>query len=227
MTADTQQRSGVDPFASIVCGIDGSDESIEAARQAGRLATPGAELTLVGIVNDDAAVAIGWPAVPIAGATKVSREAIEAGIERARRELPGHLVVRHATVTGPPAPFSVVEARAREATLIAVGSHGHGRMAGIMLGSVATSLLHNAPCPVLLTRAAGDDFPRSIVVGIDGSHQSQLAAAVGAELARRTGASLEGLVAMGGAEVDFANVRSVADENGGFPVEDDERDPVD
>jgi nucleotide-binding universal stress UspA family protein len=211
MTADTPERLGLDPFASIVCGIDGSEESIEAARQAGRLARPGAELTLVGIVNEDAAVSIGWPAVPIAGATKVRREEIEAGLARARPELPGHLVVRHATVTGPPAPLSVVEARAREATVIAVGSHGHSRATGILLGSVATSLLHDAPCSVLLTRKAGDDFPSSIVVGIDGSEPSRRAAAVAAALAKRTGAAVTGLVAMRGGDVDPADVRSAAD----------------
>jgi nucleotide-binding universal stress UspA family protein len=220
-------RTQTEVFASIVCGIDGSAESIEAARQAGRLAAPEADVTLVGLVNEAAAVSIGWPAVPIAGAARVSREAIEAGIGTARAQLPGHVAVHHAIVTGPPAPLSVVEARAREATVVAVGSHGHSRAAGIVLGSVATALLHEAPCSVLLSRQAGDGFPGSIVVAIDGSPHSRRAAAVAAALAKRTGAELSGLVAMGGGEVDFVGVRSVVDDSGGFPLRDDERDPVD
>ncbi len=220
-------RAHIDVFTSIVCGIDGSAESIEAARQAGRLAAPEADVTLAGIVNETAAVSIGWPAVPIAGAARVTREAIEAGFEAARAELPGHVAVQQATVTGPPAPLSVVEARAREATVIAVGSHGHSRAAGIVVGSVATGLLHQAPCSVLLSRPAGEGFPVSIVVGIDGSAHSGRAAAVAAVLAERTGATISGLVAMGGDKIDFALVRLVVNDSGGFPLRDDERDPVD
>jgi nucleotide-binding universal stress UspA family protein len=220
-------RTDTDVFASIVCGIDGSPESIEAARQAGRLAAPQAEVTLIGIVNEAAAVSIGWPATPIAGAARVSREAIESGLVTASTQLPGQVTVHQATVTGPPAPLSVVEARAREATVIAVGSHGHSRAAGILLGSVATELLHQSPCSVLLARPAGEAFPDSIVVGIDGSPHSLRAAEVGAVLAKRTGATLSGLVAMGAGEVDFAAVRSVVDGNGRFMLLDDERDPVD
>jgi nucleotide-binding universal stress UspA family protein len=36
------------------------------------------------------------------------------------------------------------------AQLIVVGTRGHGRFAGALLGSVAQGLLHGAPCPVLI-----------------------------------------------------------------------------
>ena len=44
------------------------------------------------------------------------------------------------------------------AQVIVVGTRGHGRLAGALLGSVAQGLLHSAPCPVL------------VVPPIDGSH---------------------------------------------------------
>jgi nucleotide-binding universal stress UspA family protein len=219
---------GSDLFERIACGIDGSDASIETVRQVARLAPEGAEITLFGVANEDAAVSIGWPAIPIAHATKVPREAIEAGIERARHELPSHVTVRSGIVTGPPAPLSVVEAKVRDATVVAIGSHGNRRMPGILLGSVATALIHAAPCSVLLARPSpADTFPRSIVVGLDGSEQSREAAGHAATIAARTGATLHGLVAMGGAPVDYAAVRSIATDSGGFPLNDDTRDPVD
>jgi nucleotide-binding universal stress UspA family protein len=216
-----------DVFARIACGIDGSDASIQSVRQVARLAPEGAEVTLFGVANESATVSIGWPAFPISQAAKVSREAIEAGIERAREALPAHLTVQSGIVTGPPAPLSVVEAKVRDATVVAIGSHGHRRLSGIVIGSVATALLHSAPCSVLLTRPVQEGFPRSIVVGIDGSAQSRLAAGHAAAIAARTGAELRGLVAMGGPPVDYAEVRSIVADNGGFLLTDDERDPVD
>jgi nucleotide-binding universal stress UspA family protein len=220
---------GTDLFARVACGIDGSDASIETVRQVARLAPEGAEVTLFGVANHDAAVSIGWPAIPIAHATKVPREAIAAGIDRARKELPEHLTVQSGIVTGPPAPLSVLEAKVRNATVVAIGSHGHRRMPGILLGSVATALIHAAPCSVLLVRPGGEDaFPRSIVVGLDGSAQSREAARHAAAIAERTGATLHGLVAMGGAApVDYAEVRSIVIDSGGFLLTDDTRDPID
>jgi nucleotide-binding universal stress UspA family protein len=216
-----------DVFARVACGVDGSEASIETARQVARLAPEGADVALFGVVNEGATVSIGWPAFPISRAARVTREAIEAGIEAARGELPAHVTVQSGIVTGPPAPLSVVEAKVRNATVVAVGSHGHRRMPGIVIGSVATLLIHSAPCSVLLTRQGSAEFPRSIVVGLDGSEQSRLAAGHAAAIAARTGAELRGLIAMGGAAVDYGEVRSIVADNGGFLLTDDQRDPVD
>jgi len=216
-----------DVFARAACGIDGSPASIESVRQLAQLAPEGADVALFGVVNEGATVSIGWPAFPISRAARVTREAIEAGIEAARAELPAHLTVQSGIVTGPPGPLSVVEAKVRNATVVAVGSHGHRRMSGIVIGSVATLLIHSAPCSVLVTRPGGEEFPKSIVVGLDGSEQARLAAGHAAAIAARTGAQLRGLVAMGGAAVDYAEVRSIVADNGGFMLTDDERDPVD
>jgi nucleotide-binding universal stress UspA family protein len=216
-----------DVFANVACGVDGSEASLETVRQVARLAPEGAEVALVGVVNESASLSIGWPAFPISRAARVTREAIEDGIQAAREVLPAHVTVQSGILTGPPGPLSVVEAKARQATVVAVGSHGHRRMSGIVIGSVATLLVHSAPCSVLLTRPGDDEFPRSIVVGLDGSEQSRLAAGHAAAIAARTGAELRGLVATGGAAVDYAGVRSIVADNGGFPLTDDKRDPVD
>jgi nucleotide-binding universal stress UspA family protein len=221
--------ASADVFDRIACGIDGSEASLDAVRQVALLAPEGAELTLFGVANEGATVSIGWPDFPVSHATKVSRETIEAGIEQARGLLPAHLTVQSGIVTGPPAPLSVVEPKVRNATVVAIGSHGHRRMSGILLGSVATALIHSAPCSVLLCRPVrSDGFPRSITVGLDGSAQSRLAAGHAAAIAARTGAELRGLVAMGGSSpVDYTEVRSIVTDNGGFALTDDDRDPVD
>jgi nucleotide-binding universal stress UspA family protein len=73
-------------------------------------------------------------------ASKVN-ELIEAGVDATF-----HLV---SGVGRNPADLIADVAREREADLIVVGTRGHGRLAGMLLGSVTQRLLHVAPCPVL------------------------------------------------------------------------------
>jgi nucleotide-binding universal stress UspA family protein len=52
-----------------------------------------------------------------------------------------------------PADLIADVAREVDADLIVVGTRGHGRVAGMLLGSVTQRLLHVAPCPVLAVPA--------------------------------------------------------------------------
>ncbi|WP_343953543.1 universal stress protein [Tsukamurella spumae] len=44
---------------------------------------------------------------------------------------------------------------AGDAQLVVVGSRGHGDITGVIFGSVSRSLIHQAPCPVLVARTRG------------------------------------------------------------------------
>lgn len=182
-------------FTRIVCGVDGSDEGLEAVQQAARLAVTSGQITLSGVWNTGTTVALGW-SPPGAYAPIGTREDVEKAVARARELLPDTLAVETSILEGPPAPMMAVEARRHNATLVAIGTHGHGRLPGILLGSVATQLLHNAPCPVLIARpqATVNGFPRSIIVATDGSPEATRAVAVGESLAARLGAELEAAV---------------------------------
>ena len=55
-------------------------------------------------------------------------------------------------VVGQPAAAIAAIAKARRADVIVMGTHGRGRFAHALLGSVAERVLRSAPCPVLTVR---------------------------------------------------------------------------
>ena len=60
--------------------------------------------------------------------------------------------VEYSHAIGHPAEAISLEAEAVKADLIVMGSHGHGALANLVLGSVATGVLARCKVPVLLIR---------------------------------------------------------------------------
>ena len=58
--------------------------------------------------------------------------------------------IRTVQVTGQPVPTILAKARASRAAYIVLGSHGHGAMFDLIVGSVTQGVLRKAPCPVLV-----------------------------------------------------------------------------
>lgn len=58
--------------------------------------------------------------------------------------------VEHAVVDG--SPGAVLVERSRDAQLVVVGAQRRSEIAGVLLGSVGTHLMHHAACPVLVAR---------------------------------------------------------------------------
>jgi nucleotide-binding universal stress UspA family protein len=183
----------VDLFTKIVCGVDRSEASLEAVRQTLRLGSPSSQLVLVAISETRLAVHAGMRAPQFADEIKADAQ---AALDDARAVAP-EAVTR--LVGGRPDDALLHIAKEEGATLVAVGSHGHGRGAGIVIGSVATRMLHDAPCSVLVARTREDagTFPRSIVAGVDGSLPSLRAASQAASLGQRLGVPVTFLAATG------------------------------
>lgn len=82
----------------------------------------------------------------------------------------------------------------RGADLAVVGCVGAGTWRGRHLGSVSAGLIYHAQCPVAVlhedTRLDDDHARAPVVVGIDGSHDSEAALAVGFDEASRRGVDL-------------------------------------
>jgi nucleotide-binding universal stress UspA family protein len=203
-------------FERIVCGIDETPQSLLALAQAERLRAPGGRLLLVTVADVSIAVHAGWAATRVfdeitAGAYDAAARATEYIPDAGSRVLEGN-----------PTRCLLEEITRERATLVAVGSHGRGRTAGILLGTSATTLLHEAPCAVLLARPSltADGFPSSIVVGIDGSQRSLLALAAARAVAERFSSSLRVIAARGGKGIFVDRLREISD------LEWDERRPV-
>jgi nucleotide-binding universal stress UspA family protein len=205
-------------FDSVLCGIDAGPEGLEAVRQADALQGNRGRLTVVSALELDVTAQAGWMAVSAASGLRTEAE---SALRAAQGEAPGATCQ---LVEGRPDQVLLAEAGRLEATLIAVGTHGISRPVGIALGTVTTTVLHEAPCSVLVARERPDGaaLPRSIVVGVDGSPESALAVDVGTALAERLGIEAQLWAIRGGKDFDQSAVDLVADNvrfEDGKPVE--------
>jgi nucleotide-binding universal stress UspA family protein len=216
-------------FDRIVCGIDGTDESREAVSQVARLAPGHGQVILCSVWNTGASIATGWSPL-IAGAASFPRDELTAAVDASRKLLPESVAVQTVVVEGPPGPMMLTELGRHRATLVALGSHDHRRLMGIVLGSVTTQLLHEAPCPVLLARAPQESrFPAKVTVAADGSAESVRAIHVAAEIADRLEIPFEAVVATGAdADIDLEPLHTALHTAAGqdVPLREDPNPPV-
>jgi nucleotide-binding universal stress UspA family protein len=184
------------PFNRVLVGVDGSDEAIEAARQAA-LFTKG-PVTLLAVYEVDS-----WTV-----SEDLECASASDGLDRTLLALGEHSEVAGKVVQGCPWDELIREIERSCDTIVVVGSHGIGRATGILVESTATELVHKAPCSVLVTRGKAR-IPRRIVVGVDGSPESARAFAVARDLAGRFGARVRTIVDQGGKPVDMDLVRAI------------------
>lgn len=193
-------------FDRVICGVDASEESLEAVRQGARLVAGDGRFLLLAVVEVDTAVHAGWAAASVLEQLKTEAE---SALDRAHREI-AHLRLAETRLVEGPAPARLLEEIARErAELLCLGTHRHSRIAGILIGSLTTTFLHDAPCSVLIARPVADGaaFPSAVLAGVDGSAEAEAALGVALGLRDRFGASVRVLVASGGREVDADAIR--------------------
>lgn len=205
------------PFPSVVCGIDGTREGFEAARQAARIAGPGGRVLLVAAIHFLDAVSGHWgperiawdfletPQRDLDALDDAVRAMARDSLALAERQVGDAVGVETRAVGGTAYDTLRDEASRVGATLIAVGAHGGRRLVGAALGSVATMLLHDAPTSVLLARAPFDpaSFPSRVVVGVNGSKPSLQALSVAARLCEDPASSLTVVVATRDEDIDL------------------------
>jgi nucleotide-binding universal stress UspA family protein len=176
------------PRAIVVCGVEDSPQAPAVAHAAADLAARlGRPLLLVHVAPPP--VVLDRPAASHGERLSEAEAFEQAGYMRTVFEQidvtdrPG--VVR-AVEFGDPATTLAELANSHEASLIVVGSGGHGMLGSIFTGSTAAALTRDAPCPVLVVppgaaRSAGE----TVVCGVDGSEASVAVASVARLMADR------------------------------------------
>jgi nucleotide-binding universal stress UspA family protein len=170
-------------FERILCGVDGTRESLVAVRQALRLQEEHGSLLLAAVANLAQAAHAGMAAPHAAELLRHEAEETLAEAQAIASSATSKLL------DGDPVTVLLEQAESERATLIAVGSHGRRRAAGLLLGTVAARMLRDATCSVLVARPARDveTWPQTVVVGVDGSLESAAAFTVARSVATRFG----------------------------------------
>jgi nucleotide-binding universal stress UspA family protein len=139
----------------IVVGVDGSETAMRAAETArGLAASLGATLHVVTAFDSDRTEVFGsgsdrWIVSDAGDAEKVAKDV-------AARLSTEDLKVTYSAARGKPAEALIKEAERFDARMIVVGNR---RMRGLgrVLGSVANSVAHNAPCDVYIAKTDDAD----------------------------------------------------------------------
>jgi nucleotide-binding universal stress UspA family protein len=149
-------------LAGILVGTDGSARAEEAVGQAVRFASiTAATLEILFVIDTGRPHDEDLKPVADAALAKAIALANEAGVEADAR-----------IVAGDPATKLMAEADDRGADLLCVGPDAGLVTSPPRIGRVASRVLREAPCSVLVARSIGTDFPNRIVCGIDGSEDS-------------------------------------------------------
>ncbi|HET9738351.1 MAG TPA: universal stress protein [Solirubrobacteraceae bacterium] len=187
-------------YSYILCGVDGSRPSQEAARQAAVLAGEDAALIYV---------AVSWEqGVGASAVATLSHKHAQECLRRARdeaRELGVRTPIAMEEEGDDPAKRLMELAGGHD--LLVLGMRGHSRAGGIMVGSAASAALHRSPVPVLVARRPpeGVDFPSRILLASDGTTGSDAATDHAAQLAARFGSHVA-MVAAGDHEAPVRRV---------------------
>lgn len=190
----------------IVVAVDGSPASTVAAGwAAGEAAMRNIPLTVVHAVSTPTAT---FPPVPYPESLVTSLEdegkkAIMHATKVAEDAMPADRTVPIGRKLVYAAPASALLTMSDAAEMIVVGSSGRGLLARGLLGSVSSTVVRHANCPVAVVRDEEVPDPRNapVLLGTDGSPASELATEIAFDEASRRGVDLVAIHAWSDAAV--------------------------
>lgn len=136
---------------TIIVGVDGSESSIAALREAVRLAKPlGAQVKALTCWNYPSAYTVPY-ALGNFGFKEAAQKVLDGAVESAfGLDWPRCLTVN--LVQGSARPV-LIDA-SRDAALLVLGRRGFGGFKGLLMGSVSSACTAHAHCPVMIVHAA-------------------------------------------------------------------------
>lgn len=142
-------------LAEIGVAVDGSTESQHALREAIELASGGEQrsIRLIGVAS------ITWSAAwafALDEMTRAAEEETEKSLEAAMASIPEGITARKAVRVGDP-PTEILDEASREIDLLCMGSRAYGPVRRVLLGSVSSVIVREAPCAVLVEPRGEDD----------------------------------------------------------------------
>lgn len=180
-------------MGTLVVGIDGSEESMDALRWT--LALAGGEDRVRAVMVWTYPVAVGGgvdygagmpPAIPyedLEASAQIRLDEIMGVIGDTPEGLTGELVMS-------PSPGAGLIEAAQGADLLVVGTRRHSTLDRMFLGSVAIQCAQHAPCPFIAVPASPPPVGDIIAVAVDGSDSTPPALRWAAAVAARRGARL-------------------------------------
>lgn len=182
----------------IVVAVDGSPASNDAVVWAARAAAlRNIPLTLFHAVVTPTST---WPPVPYPDSLLVKleddcRQQLAHAFKLAEEALPDNHKVAITKEFVYSSPALALIKLSDDAEMIVVGSSGRGLLARGVLGSVSSTVVRHANCPVAVIRDEDVPDPQHgpVLVGVDGSPASELATAIAFEQASLRGVDLVAL----------------------------------
>jgi nucleotide-binding universal stress UspA family protein len=212
----------------IIVGVDGSPASLEAVQWAARDAQMrNIALKIVHVVAPIVTCTTqSWSGVPIPDDYSALQEeqaakAIELAHSTAVAAAPSHAELISSEVLHEPTVPALVEL-SKHAEMLVLGCRGHGRVAQVLLGSISAGAVQYAHCPVAVIHhdePSPTPSPNApVVVGIDGSPTSELAAEIAFDEASRRDVDLValhawsdmnslGIARVGWAPIEWCNIQ--------------------
>lgn len=136
-------------FERILLAVDGSENSLRAAQEAGDLARA---------MKSDVRILVAFGSIPSYLGEPNLERVIEAHMKESQSivqkaqdalgKIPGE--VHTEIIEGSPAEAIINVAKTRSSTVIVMGSRGLSSIAELVLGSTSHKVVSHAPCPVLI-----------------------------------------------------------------------------
>lgn len=138
----------------IVVGVDGSEASLEALRTAQYLGAPlNAQIEAMGCWEHPR-MYDGYVMMGIEGFRESAEKVVTHAVTSVfGSDLPSN--VRISLVEGD--PKNVLVKASKDADFLILGRRGHGKLGKLLIGSVSSSCIARAKCPVLVVHAPEDD----------------------------------------------------------------------